>query len=105
MVQTLSSADFDSVLENTQQLLIVDFWAPWCGPCKMIAPILEELAAQMADKVTIAKVNIDENPQLATRYAIRSIPALIAFKNGEIVADMVGSAPKAKIEGWINSLL
>lgn len=105
MVQKLSTADFEAAIANSSQLVVVDFWAPWCGPCKMIAPILEELATEMATKVKIAKVNIDENPQLATQYAIRSIPALMAFKDGKAVANMVGSAPKAKIEAWIKGLL
>lgn len=105
MVQKLSTADFDAALADSSQLLVVDFWAPWCGPCKMIAPILEELATQMAGQVKIAKVNIDENPQLATQYAIRSIPALIAFKDGKVVANMVCSGPKSKFEAWIKGLL
>ena len=89
------------VLESDKPVL-VDFWAEWCGPCKMIAPSLEEISAEMGDKVKIAKVNMDENPDLAAKYGIRSIPTLLMFKEGEPVAIQVGAAPKNKLSDWIS---
>ncbi len=83
--------------------VVVDFWAEWCGPCRMIAPALEEIAGQMGDKVKIVKLNVDENPQTATKYGIMSIPTLMIFKNGELASRQVGAAPKQKLEQWITS--
>ena len=84
------------VLQNDKAVL-VDFWAEWCGPCKQVAPVLEEIAGEYADKLTIAKVNIDENPQIAMQYQIMSIPTMSVFSGGEIVKTVVGSRPKAAI--------
>ena len=77
--------------------VLVDFWAEWCGPCKMVAPVLEEIAAEHGDKLTIAKVNIDENPEIARRYQIMSIPTMSVFQGGEVVKSIVGAKPKAAL--------
>ena len=83
--------------------VVVDFWAEWCGPCRMIAPALEEIAGAMGDKVKIVKLNVDENPGVAPKYGIMSIPTLMIFKNGEMAVRQVGAAPKQKLEQWINT--
>ena len=83
--------------------VLVDFWAEWCGPCKMIGPSLEELSEEMAGQVTIAKVNIDENPEFAAKYGVRSIPTMLIFKGGEKHAEKVGAAPKMQLKQWIES--
>ena len=83
--------------------VLVDFWAEWCGPCKQIAPALEEIAGTMGDKVKIVKLNVDENPGVASKYGIMSIPTLMIFKNGELAARQVGAAPKQKLEQWITT--
>ena len=83
--------------------VVVDFWAEWCGPCRMIAPALEEIAGSLGDKVKIVKLNVDENPQTATKYGIQSIPTLMIFKNGEMASRQIGAAPKQKLEQWITS--
>ena len=87
------------------KLVVLDFWAEWCGPCKMIAPSLDEISNEMAGKVKVAKVNIDENPEIAAQYGIRSIPTLIMFKNGEPAATQVGAAPKTALTAWIGGNL
>lgn len=99
----IDTGNFDSDVLNSDTPVVVDFWAEWCGPCKMIAPSLEEIATEMGDKVKIAKVNMDENPDLAAKYGIRSIPTLLMFKGGEPVAIQVGAAPKNKLSDWISS--
>ena len=81
--------------------VLVDFWAEWCGPCKMIAPHLEAIAAELGDKVQVIKVNIDENPLTPTRYGVRGIPTLMLFKNGEVAATKVGALPKTKLLEWV----
>ena len=83
--------------------VVVDFWAEWCGPCRMIAPALEEIAGSMGDKVKIVKLNVDENPATAAKYGIMSIPTLMLFKNGELASRQVGAAPKQKLEQWITA--
>ena len=82
--------------------VVVDFWAEWCGPCKMIGPSLEEIAAEMSGKVKITKLNIDENPELAAQYGVRSIPTLMIFKQGDVADMKVGAAPKTVLSNWIN---
>lgn len=85
--------------------VLVDFWAEWCGPCKMIGPSLEELSEELGEQVTIAKLNIDDNPDAPARYGVRGIPTMILFKNGEPAATKVGAAPKSQIKGWIEGSL
>ena len=94
----------NEVLQN-DGLVLVDFWAPWCGPCKLIAPVLEELATEYEGRVKIAKVNVDENQGLANQYGIRSIPSLLFLKGGNVVDTVVGAVPKPKLAERINTLL
>ncbi len=101
----VSQADFDEQVLKADRPVVVDFWAEWCGPCKMIAPALEELAGEMQDVVKIAKVNIDDNPDLAVQYGIRSIPALMVFKDGEIAANKVGADTKSGLKSWIDAAI
>ena len=98
----IDNSNFDSDVLNSDTPVVVDFWAEWCGPCKAIGPSLEEISDEMAGKVTIAKVNMDENPELASKYGVRSIPTLLMFKGGEPVAIQVGAAPKNKLSDWIS---
>lgn len=81
--------------------VLVDFWAEWCGPCKMIGPVLEELAGELAGKITIGKMNVDENPKMPSQYGLRSIPTLMIFKGGQLVATKVGALPKQALQAWI----
>ncbi|MDX3900090.1 MAG: thioredoxin TrxA [Sphingobium sp.] len=92
------------VLQSDKPVL-VDFWAEWCGPCKMIGPALEEISEELAGKVTIAKINIDENPEAPGKYGVRGIPTMILFKRGEVSATKVGAAPKSALKGWIEGAL
>jgi thioredoxin 1 len=94
----LTDASFDATLTQHPEAVIVDFWAEWCGPCKAIAPVLEELAGEYAGRVTVAKVNVDEHPGLAARFQVRSIPTLLFFKGGQVVDQLIGAMPKSKIK-------
>jgi thioredoxin 1 len=98
--QTSDTAFEQDVLKSGTPVL-VDFWAEWCGPCKMIAPHLEAIAAELGDKVQVIKVNIDENPLTPTKYGVRGIPTLMLFKNGEVAATKVGALPKSKLMEWV----
>ncbi len=97
----IDNSNFKSGVLDASEPVVVDFWAEWCGPCKMIAPALEEIAAELGGKVKIAKVNIDENPEIASRYGIRSIPTLMIFKGGEVADMKVGALPKSALSSWI----
>jgi thioredoxin 1 len=103
--KTVTDATFDNEVLGSDKPVLVDFWAEWCGPCKMVAPVLEEIAAEHGDKLTVAKVNIDENPEIARRYQIMSIPTMSVFSGGEVVKSIVGAKPKAALlrdlEGYV----
>ena len=101
----ISDADFEKQVLNSDKPVLVDYWAEWCGPCKMIAPILEELSADYGDKVQIAKLNIDENPETPPKYGIRGIPTLMLFKNGNVEATKVGALSKSQLTAFIDSNL
>jgi thioredoxin 1 len=100
-VGKVSDATFESEVLKATQPVVVDFWAEWCGPCRMIAPALDEISGTLGEKVKIVKLNVDENPQTAAKYGIMSIPTLMLFKNGELSSRQVGAAPKQKLEQWI----
>ena len=100
----LTDSSFDSTLAAHTDPVVVDFWAEWCGPCKAIGPVLEELAQEYAGKVTIAKVNVDEHPGVAARFQVRSIPTLLFFKGGQVVDQVVGAVPKAQIKKRLDAV-
>jgi thioredoxin 1 len=102
-VEKVSDASFESEVLKATGPVVVDFWAEWCGPCRMIAPALEEIAGSLGSKVKILKLNVDENPATAAKYGIMSIPTLMIFKNGEMASRQVGAAPKQKLEQWITA--
>ena len=97
--------DFKSDVLESDKFVLVDFWAEWCGPCKAIAPSLEEISEEMKDKLKVVKVNVDENPTVSQSYSIRSIPALMIFKNGVKVSEKMGAIPKSALQAWVNETL
>ena len=101
----VSDAEFQEKVLNSKTPVIVDFWAPWCGPCRMVAPILDEMAKEYGEKLVIAKVNTDENPQWAMKFVVQGIPTMLFVKDGQLVDRMVGAAPKPFIQQRVDSLL
>jgi thioredoxin len=102
---TLTESTFDETLATTDELLLVDFWAPWCGPCRAISPVLEALERDEAGRVKVAKVNVDDEPALAGRYQIRSIPTILFVKGGRVVDTVIGALPRAALETRIQKAL
>ncbi len=101
----ITDASFETDVLKASKPVVVDFWAEWCGPCKMIAPVLDSVATDLADQVTIAKLNIDDNPQTPSRYGVRGIPTLMLFKDGQVAATKVGAVNKTQLQSWIASNL
>jgi thioredoxin len=100
----LTEATFDSEIKSRSEVLMVDFWAEWCAPCRAIAPTLEELSRESAGKVSLAKVNVDESPALAARYGIRSIPTILFIKQGAVVDQVIGAVPKAQLKKKLDAI-
>jgi len=98
----ITDVNFDDEIKNSKVPVLIDFWAEWCGPCKQIGPILEEIAEAKKDKLKILKLNIDENPNIPQKYNIRGIPTLLLFKDGKLIDTKVGSLPKSALESWID---
>ena len=105
MAKEFTDKNFETEVINSETPVLVDFWAEWCGPCKNLSPIIEELSTEYGEKVKIGKLNVDENSDISTKYGIRSIPTLLLFKNGEIVEKHVGATSKTMIQDKINSII
>ena len=101
MPKKITDDSFETDVLGSSEPVLVDFWAEWCGPCKQIAPTLEELASELQGKVTVAKLNIDDNPSTPGKYGVRGIPTLMLFKNGEVAATKIGALPKSKLQEWL----
>tara|TARA_B100001173_G_scaffold274301_1_gene253858 strand:+ start:96 stop:416 length:321 start_codon:yes stop_codon:yes gene_type:complete len=99
--KSITDKNFENEVLKSKGLILVDFWAEWCGPCKMIGPSLEEISEEMEGDVQITKINIDENPSTPQKYGVKGIPTLLLFKDGEVVAEKIGALPKAQLSDWI----
>lgn len=102
-MRQVTDATFETEVEKGNGLILVDFWAEWCGPCRQIAPVLEEIDTSMGDKVTIVKLNIDDNPSTPTRLGVRGIPTLMLFKDGRVVSTKIGALPKSQLVKWLET--
>jgi thioredoxin 1 len=105
MTQQLTDESFKALVELSTKPVLVDFWAPWCGPCKQLAPVIDGLAEEMKEQAIIAKINIDDHPDAAAKYNVRGIPTLMLFKDGKVFDTKVGALPKSALEQWIKSAL
>ena len=103
--KAVTDNSFESDVIKSDKPIVVDFWAEWCGPCKAIGPSLEELSEEMANKLKIVKINVDENPSTSQAYGIRSIPALMIFKDGQKISEKMGALPKSALESWVNETI
>ena len=102
-VKSIKEKEFESEVINSDKPVLIDFWAEWCGPCKEIGPILDEIADEMKDKIKVVKINIDENPNIPNKYGIQSIPTMIIFKKGQPISTKIGAANKSEVKTWIET--
>ena len=104
-IQSIKEDSFEKEVVNSELPVLIDFWAEWCGPCKEMNPILEEVSSEMDEKIKVLKINIDENPNIPNKYGVQSIPTLIIFKKGEAIATKVGASIKSDLINWIDSII
>lgn len=105
MAQPVSDSSFETEVLKAEQPVLIDFWAEWCGPCKMLSPLIDQVSEEMRDKVKVVKMNIDENPHTPGKLGVRGIPTLMLFKDGQLSATKVGAMPKQQLSEWLNSVL
>lgn len=104
-VQNISDADFEQMVIKSDVPVLVDFWAPWCGPCKMVGPVLEQIAGEYAGKAKVVKVNVDDNKQVAGSLGVQSIPTVVLYKDGQVVEKVIGARPKSDFENMLNKAI